>query len=110
MEYRCAHCAYSVISGILELSTCRVTLHSPAFCRFYVSECVCSGVFHLLLLSSYFMGALLIDCAVLQERQIAIHSWSVTLSYRPHPPPTTAISLLLRGMATAGQTSRQGYA
>lgn len=33
-----------------------------------------------LLLSSYFMGLLSIDCAVLQEREIASHSWSVTLS------------------------------
>ncbi len=52
---------------------------------FYVSVCVCLhaawlGVFNLLLLSSRFMGLLSIDCAVLQEREIASHSWSVTLS------------------------------
>lgn len=88
---------------------------------FYGSVCayiVRSSVFSLSLCSSYFMGSLWIDCAALQEREIASHSWSVTLSYTPFllrtlyfpPPLLTTISLLLRGMATAGQTFRQGYA
>lgn len=93
-EYRCAHCAYSVVSGILELFNCCIAWHSPVLCMFNMS--VCSGVSNLLLLSSYFMGLFSIDCAVLQEREIASHSWSVTLSLLhylslsptpPHPPP-----------------------
>lgn len=82
-EYRHAHCAYSVISGFLELFNCCITWHSPVLCMLYMSVCVhsvCSCVSSLSLLSSYFMGLLLIDCTVLQEREIASHSWSVTLS------------------------------
>lgn len=113
-ECQCAHCAYSVTSSILESFTCRITWRSAAFCMFYVGVCVhavYSGVFNLLLLSSFFMGVLAIDCAVLQERQIDSHSWSVSLSlFLPSFSSLPLFLFCLGGMATAGQTSRQGYA
>lgn len=84
-ECCCACCAYSVISGILKLFNFHITWHSPALV-YVLFECVHK---HCLFecvepltsfLALIFMGLLSIDCAALHEREIASHSWSVTLS------------------------------
>lgn len=118
-EYRCAHCAYSVVSGILELFNCCITWHSPVLCMFNMS--VCSGVSNLLLLSSYFMGVLSM-CSVTIEgnsfSQLVSHSLSLTLpfSLAPHPHLSTTFSLFAYGNGyswpdiQAGQCLRDHHA
>lgn len=127
-EYCCAHCAYSVISGILELFNCCTKWHSLCQDMLY-SLLVCVYGFVCVLImcvrvcsTSYFfpyffMGSLSIDCAVLQKREMGPHSWWVTrslpyslsawpLSFFFFSPPPSSSSLFLFCLGRRPQLAR----
>lgn len=124
-EYCCAHCAYSVISGILELfncctkwhSLCQDMLYSLLVCV-YVFVCVCSSVFNLLFLSLLLYGFTLDRlCSVTKEgngsSQLVSHSLSPLLTFCLasfffffFSPPPSSSSLFLFCLGRRPQLAR----